>query len=179
MNTESLKHLFAKLRPNATFASIKEYRNNYNEVSNFGIVFHIDYLTSLKRSFDIVSKYDAADSLHKDAKRLVLASMSKRIEFLDKNKLEENDFPYVYFKDATGALIKGIKAHQDTNNLYMFGTLVSKEVITPGFYPTVHSSPLTLAKNRIEKLTPISRFRQFKLQPKSYKEIKIENLFLR
>jgi hypothetical protein len=178
MTVEELVNVFAKLRPNATFVSIKEYTNNYNEISNFGIVFHIDYKEVLKRSQKIVSSYRSEDILYKEAKRLVLSSLNGRIDSY-KNPLEERDAPYVYFKDAYGKYIKGIKAHQETGDLYMFGLLVSKEILVPANYKQTNSSSLTLAKEKIERITPVSKFRQFKLIPRSYKEITIENITIK
>jgi len=179
MNTEKLTDVFARLRPNATFVSIKEYTNNWAEVSNFGIIFHIDYAAALKRSYEIVSSYRAEDILYKEAKRLVLSSISDRIELFKKSPLEERDAPYIYFKDVNNNYIKGIKAHRDTGDLYMFGFLVSKEVLVPAEYKDTNSSRLTLARDRIENITPVSKYRQFKLIPKSYKEIGIENLVIK
>jgi len=64
-NAEELIGVFARLRPSATFVSVKEYVNNYREMSNFGIVFHIDYAAALKRSYEIVSTYKAEGVLYK------------------------------------------------------------------------------------------------------------------
>src|SRR5271169_4323581 len=100
MDVKELTGVFARLRPNATFVSIKEYMNNWQEVSNFGIIFHIDYAAALKRSYDIVSSYRSEDILYKEAKRLVLSSLSDRMELFKKSPLEERDAPYVYYKDV-------------------------------------------------------------------------------
>lgn len=175
MTTDEMVDAFSKLRPIATFLSIKEYHNKYNEISNFGIVFHIDYKAALKRSHKLAARYNANNMIQKEAKRLVLSSLEERIGAFS-TPLETRDFPYVYFKDATNQYIKGVKAHADTNDLYMFGFVVSKNVLKAGQYKDVNSSSLTIAKNDILKTTPVSKFRQFKLIPRSYKEIKVENL---
>lgn len=177
MKLKKLVDIFGELRPNATLLSVKEYTNNWNEISNFGIVFHIDYEEALRRSHKKVSTYVATDILHKEAKRLVLSSLTSRLDAF-RVPLEERDHPYVHFKDANGAYIKGIKAHQETGDLYLFGLLVSKKILVPAKYKPTNSSQLTLAKDRIENGTPVSKFRQFKLIPKSYKEIKVESLII-
>ncbi len=178
MKIEGLVDVFAGLRPNATLLSVKQYTNNWNEISSFGIVFHIDYEEALKRSYKKISTYIATDILHKEAKRLVLSSLTDRMDAF-RIPLEQRDHPYVYFKDANGQYIKGIKAHQETGNLYLYGLLVSKKILVPAKYDPTNSSQLTLAKNRIESGTPVSKFRLFKLMPKSYKEIKVENLTIK
>lgn len=177
MTINELVATFGKLRPNATFVSVKEYKNNYDEVSDFGIVFHVDYQKALKRSYDIVAALQTTDLLQKEARRIILSSLIERIEC--KIPIEERDDPYVHFKDGYGNFIKGIKAHKETHDLYMFGFIVSKKVIIPTSYKPVNSSKLTVVKDRMENLTPISKFRQFKLIPKSYREIKIESLIIK
>lgn len=175
MNLEQMVDTFAKLRPSATFVSVKEYLNSYHELSDFGIVFHIDYEAALKRSYEIVSGFKAEDILTREAKRLVLSSLTGRIDAY-KTPLEERDNPYVYFKDIDGNYIKGIKAHEDTNDLFMFGFVVSKKILVPAEYKHTNSAPLTIAREKIESLTPVSKFRQFRLIPKSYRTITVENL---
>jgi hypothetical protein len=175
MTLDNMVNAFSKLRPSATFLSVKEYHNKHDEISNFGVVFHIDYKAALKRSYKVAANYQATDMIQREAKRLVLSSLEDRIAAFD-TPLEERDSPYVYFKDATNQYIKGIKAHVDTNDLFMFGLLVSKNVLKAGNYKHINSSRLTIAKNNILKTTPVSKFRQFRLLPKSYKEIKVENL---
>lgn len=177
MNKQQLINTFAKLRPGSTFVSVREYRNNHNELSNFGLVFHIDYNAAMKRSRNIIAAYKTHDELHQTAKEQLLTSLDRRIA--TQTPIEKNDFPYTHFRDADGNWIKGIKAHEELGRLYMFGFLVSKRVLEAGTYKDVNSSPLTLAKRAIEKQTQLSRFRQFKLLPKMYREIGIEKLVIR
>jgi hypothetical protein len=178
MTSEEMINIFSDFRPNATFVAIEEYQNVYGEISNFGLTFHIDYLNALKKSKDIVVNYKADDFLNKEAKRQILSSLSNRIDAFE-YPLEERDGPYIYFKDAEGRFIKGIKAHEETGDLYMFGFVISKRIIKPYEYRPSNRSALTITKDRIESLTPISKFRQFKLIPRSYKQIKIEKLVIK
>jgi hypothetical protein len=177
MNKEQLIDTFSKLRPGATFVSVREYRNTHNELSNFGLVFHIDYSAALKRSRNIVANYTVQDELHREAKSILLSSLDRRIAI--EEPIENRDEPYTHFRDANGEWIKGIKAHEELDSLYLFGFLVHKRVLVAGEYKEVNSSPLTLAKREIEKSTPVSRFRQFKLLPKMYREIGIEKLVIK
>ena len=48
-----------------------------------------------------------------------------------------------------------------------------KDVVTPGTYKKVASSPKTLVKRYIERLTPASKFRRFKLTPGTYSYVSI------
>lgn len=176
MNIEQLKTTFGTLRRDSTFLSIKEYIATSGEVADFAIAFHVDYRGALKRSHQIISDYKPEDEIQTAARTAILASMSKRLT--EKESLDEIDATYVYFNDAHGQQIKGIKAHRETNDLYLFGFVRSKSILTPGTYKDVKSSPLTIAKRKIENLTPISKFRQFKLSPGSFKEIRVERLIL-
>jgi hypothetical protein len=177
LNKQELINTFAKLQPGSTFVSVREYKNNYNELSNFGLVFHIDYTAALKRSRNIIANYNAQDVLHREAKTQLLSSLDNRLANII--PIEDRDEPYTHFRDADGNVIKGIKAHEGLDRLYLFGFLVHKRVLVAGEYKDVNSGNLTLAKREIEKSTPIYRFRQFTLLPKSYREIAIEKLVIK
>jgi hypothetical protein len=177
LNQNQLIQLFSSFRPDATFLSIQEYTNLHDETSNFSISFHISYLNCMKTSFDIISKHKPINQIQKIAKEEVLSSLKSRIE--NKTPIEERDDPYIHYKDMNGNIIKGIKSHKTTNQLYLFGLLTHKRIIKQGIYKNVNSSQLTIEKRAIEKLAPISRFRQFILFPKSYKCINVENIILK
>ena len=57
--------------------------------------------------------------------------------------------------------IPGVKIHKETGALHVTGLVEGKEVVTPGTYKVVKSSPKTIAKRAIEKTLASGRFRQF------------------
>jgi hypothetical protein len=128
-------------------------------------------LNALLSSKTIVENYKPRTKVLKEAKVLLLNSYANRIE----NYSEDNDPTYNYFYDGEGNIIKGIKQHQLTEELYLFGTLINKKIIQVGLpRKEVKSAAITLAKREIEQLTPLSRFRQFILNSERYESIKIE-----
>jgi hypothetical protein len=70
-------------------------------------------------------------------------------------------------------LAPGIATLPDDDTFYIWGLCVHKEVVTPGAYKKVNSHPKTLVKRYIERLTPASKFRRFKLTPGTYDYVSI------
>lgn len=54
-------------------------------------------------------------------------------------------------KDAYTHICEGMKVHNETGSVVIFGHAVRKTVIVKGEYKTVNSRPLTLAKNYLSK----------------------------
>ena len=179
MTKDQLIHTFSQFRPNAMFVSIKEYSNKHGEIANHSIAFHIDYLSVLKKSQQIVLKTKTFGTIKERAKEEILLSLRERIDVYTKTPLEKQDDPYFHFQDTKGKFIKGIKQHKENGSLYMFGLLLNKQVLIPGDYKEVNSSELTIEKRNLLSITPVSKFRQYFLFPKQFKEIKIENMVLK
>lgn len=56
---------------------------------------------------------------------------------------------------------KGVKTHDATGELHVFGFQIAKVTIAEGTHKSVNSSPKTIAKRQIEKRLKTGRFRQF------------------
>jgi hypothetical protein len=65
--------------------------------------------------------------------------------------------------DTYTIVAKGIKVHNETGEIYIFGLRNSKTIIEQGVYPIVNSRALTLAKNQLKKDLKSSKFTQYKL----------------
>jgi hypothetical protein len=48
----------------------------------------------------------------------------------------------------------------------------------PGLYTKGNRRPLTVAKDKLRHLTPVGKFRQFKITPSQLDSISVENLSL-
>ncbi len=70
-------------------------------------------------------------------------------------------------------LAPGIAVLPDDDTFYIWGLCVRKEVVTPGEYKKVASRPKTLVKKYIQRLTPASKFRRFKLSEGTYEYVSI------
>ena len=67
-------------------------------------------------------------------------------------------------KNAYTQIVKGVKVHNETGVLYIYGSKESKKVITEGNYPTRNSKAITIAKNELRKLLSTGKFTQFALE---------------
>lgn len=178
VDVKNLVKTFANLRPSSTFLSIKEYQNNDGEVSNFGLVFHVSYLTLLNKSLAIAEKFNPSNELESQAKLEILQSLKNSIDKVKTTPIEEVDDAYHHFADDAGNFVKGVKLHKNTGELHLYGYQIHKEVLIPGVYKKVNSKPLTLAKRAIEKQLPVKKWRQFKLTPEKFREIKVEGIVI-
>ncbi len=167
----------ANLRPASTFLTLKGYRNEASEVADYSIVFHMSYENALKRSVAVLSEMTLTGDLEKQARLELLDSFAKS---LSKSSIPEDeiDDAYTRFFDEDGKYIKGVKMHTASGVLHLYGLVVHKKVLLPGFYPAKNKRPLTVAKDKLQYLTPVGKFRQFKLLSSQVDRVSVENLSL-
>lgn len=168
----------SKLRPNSTFLTLKGYRNAAAEISDYSIVFNVSYENSLKKSILLLKDLVPSDDVEATAKEQLIASYEKSLLSLETTPFEELEDNYIHFKDESGKYIKGVKYHKASKTTHLYGFVVHKKVIIPGSYAKVKSAPLTLAKLKLGKLVPISRFRQFIIKPDRVDLISVQGLSL-
>lgn len=168
----------AKLRPSSTFLTLKGYRNESSEVADFSIVFHMSYESALKRSIAALESIVPEDPLEAVAKTELIDGYNASLNKMAVTPIEEIDDAYTRFFDENGKYIKGVKLHTETNILHLYGLVNSKRVIIPGNYPKRNKRALTIAKDKLRKLCPVDKFRQFKIDPSYVDVISVENLSL-
>ncbi len=168
----------SKLRPNSTFLTLKGYRNAHAEISDYSLVFNISYKNSLLKSIQLLKDIVPADDLEAKAKEQLITSYNKSLVSLETIPFEELEDNYIHFTDESGKYIKGVKYHKVSKTTHLYGFVVHKKVIIPGSYPQVNKLPLTLAKEKLSKLVPVSKFRQFKILPDQLDYISVNNLTL-
>lgn len=151
-----------KVNPSSTFLSILGYKNSNQEVSNFSIVFHVSYENALRKSIKIVEAFNPTTPLELQAKEEVLESLNKSLT----NPKETN------YK----SLGNGVR--ELNGEVYLHGFLVHKRVIESGDYKEKNSKPLTIEKNKIRDMCPVSKFRQFKITPDKVDLISVQGLHL-
>lgn len=173
MNNDLFVKELGKLRSGSTFLSLKGYRNAHGEVSNYSLVFHMSYEKALEKSIDIVNKFEPTSELQLEAKNNVIASLTKS---LSKPAIEEVNDAYVHFQNEDGSYVKGVKLHQESNTIHIYGLQVHKRVLIPGEYPTRNKRPLTVEQDFIKSLTPVSKFRQFKITRNQVDSISVDGM---
>lgn len=179
MNKDQFVTELAKLRPASTFLTLKGYRNEASEVSDFSIAFHISYKTALERSQALLKEMELSTDLEKVARDELLFSFQRSLNKLEDLTIEEIEPNYQRFYDEEGNEIKGVKLHKGSDTLYLYGLVLWKRVLIPGYYKERgESTPLTVAKQKLRYLTPVGKFRQFKITPYQVDRISVENLSL-
>lgn len=178
MDTYAFVDELSKLRPSSTFLTLRGYRNDHSEVADYSVAFHISYENALKRSLEVLSTVDTKTDLEKEAKLELMASFAKSLGNMANTPVEEIDDAYTRFFDDDGKYIKGVKMHTATGALHLYGLVVHKRVLMPGFYAKKNQKPLTVAKDKMRYLTPVGKFRQFKLLSSQVDSISVENLSL-
>jgi hypothetical protein len=166
----------AKLRTSSTFLSLMGYRNEHSEVADHNIIFHISYESALKRSIIALQPIVPASDLETTAKEELLASFKQSLANLKETPMEELEDAYDHFKDEDGSYIKGVKLHRESDTLHLYGLEVQKRIIMPGIYKKVNKRPLTIAKDKLKKLCPVSKFRQFIITPNRVEKISVQNI---
>ena len=107
---------------------------------------------------------DGDEDLARKALDEVRASFRKSYDKLQGGQGTTSNYEY---------LAPGVATLPDDDTLYIWGLGVGKEVVTPGEYKSVNSRPKTLVKRWIERLTPASKFKRFKLTPGTYDYVSV------
>lgn len=144
-----------------SFLSLKNYKNSQGEVSNNLINIGINYGKSKLQDIETLRNLDVTTL--KDVKSKVIDLEKAKVELItafekpDANRSKGQTDAYTIISD-------GIKVHNETGVLYLYGYRVSKNVIVEGEYKAVNSSALTIAKNELRKLLKTGKFKQYSLE---------------
>lgn len=178
MNQKQFVSELSKLRPSSTFLTLIGYRNEHSELADYSIVFHMSYENALKKSIHALEQIVPADAEQTVARRELLDGYRASLERMAETSIEEIDDAYTRFFDEQGNYIKGVKLHTASNALHLYGLVVHKRTLMPGIYPHRNKRALTIAKDKLRKHCPVSKFRQFKILPDQVERITVENLTL-
>lgn len=173
MNNESFVSELSKIRSGSTFLNLHKYTNSGGEVADYNIIFHISYENALKRSIAILESLVPDSDLQALAKHELLESYHKSIAKMSETAIEDLDDGYTRFDG-----VKGIKLHNKTGILHLYGMVHQKRVVVPGIYKKTASKPLTVEKDKLTRKVPVGKFRQFKLSPDNVEQISVEGLHL-
>lgn len=131
------------------------------ETSKYQINFGVDYHNACAQDKLALESYVPANDLEVTAKEEMLQSLTETLT-LGVSSSYTNADKFV-------PIGKGMRQHVETNELYVWGFIQSKEQVAPPTNPKkpVNSRPLTLAKKEIEKACDFKRlkFGQFILNP--------------
>ena len=167
------------------FVSIKGYTNANNETSNVLLnvganldnakAKDLEYLKSLKVETLPLDSY-FCEAMNKATKQVCAIEIISKwlekarldwiraIETPEKTRSEAQINAYTHVAD-------GMKMHNETNQIYVWGMQVQKTVITKGEYKEVNHRPLTVAKDLIKSHLKHTQIRTYIL--KSIETLKV------
>ena len=171
-----------------SFVGVRNYTNSANEISNQTFVVGINYTTLLNHDLkqlksgnvkrNIVQLYKENNKLVvKNAyNELVLSLIKRTATEQEKEILRQQNDSTINRSDAqTDAYVnvaKGLRLKD--NELYLFGLMVNKKVITKGEYKEVKQQEKTIIKDKIKR---IAELRELKL--KNFKLGNVNELIIR
>ena len=177
--------VFSHVRPGSTFLSIKNYQNNWNELSDFSVCFHVDYMNAVEKSLQIVETFKPKRSHTKGNNLNVRALKLARDSILHSfaltlsgmgNPYYTCDGVYESILDADLQPIPGIKLHPGQDVVHINALKFRKKIVKKGYYPPYNSSQHTIAKRFIKSMTPIGNWVQFKLVPGRFSQLTVQKM---
>lgn len=143
-----------------SFVSIRNYTNKFGEVSNNLINVGASYEKAKAKDIEFLENLNVNDYQFKSDLTLIDEARKELIaSFIKPSESRSNGQ-----KDAYTNIVAGVKVHNETGILYIYGYRERKEVLKAGEYPTVNSKPLTIAKDELRKLLRTGKFTQYALE---------------
>ena len=143
-----------------SFFSISNYTNKFGEVSNQLINVGINYENSKQSDIKTLNNLDVTTMEWKSAMVDILKANTTLVEAF----IKPNENISKGQTEAYTNIIPGVRVHNETGLLYIYGYRVSKKVLVEGNYPIVKSKPETLAKNELRKLCKTDKFVNFSIE---------------
>lgn len=167
--------IFNNLRQGATFMSIKGYTDNFGGTSNFGIVFHVSYINAVKKSLNIWQAYTPRNELECKVRKELLDSYLDTLS--GSNFRARSAHAYRPISDGK-SLIRSVKWHDNGKACHFWGFGVHKIELKHAIYPFDMRNESTIVRRYFLNMTPLHRFRQFKIVEGRFNSIGIDNLTL-
>jgi hypothetical protein len=144
-----------------SFIRIVNYKNNEGEIANHTINLGVSYENA--KEADSVFLLDTENINKVDFDEYAHASVEAWNEMLTSRlaPTKETENRSSGQTDAYITLCPNVRLHIAEQRIFIYGFVVSKEVIVPGTYKKVNSSAKTLAKKKINKHLKATQFRQF------------------
>jgi hypothetical protein len=143
-----------------SFVSIRNYENKQGEVSNNLINVGASYAKAKQKDIEFLENLVIADHSFKSPADLIEEA---RIELI-KAFLSPNEALSKGQTDAYTQIVSGVKIHNETGAIYVYGYRENKTILKAGEYKEVKSKPLTIAKNELRKLLRTGKFTQYAIE---------------
>ena len=151
-----------------SFIGVTYTSKKHNETARYVFSIGTNYLNLLKKSLVELDAIKVESELDKTAHAAVKASLEKSIAAHEKGEQSEDYTKKGMYRD----LAPGVKEFND-GTCEIAGIQISRKVITAGIYKTVNSSPLTLAKQAIEKQLSKSKYKTLCIDAGNLESIRV------
>lgn len=141
-----------------SFFSIRNYTNLNGEISNQLINVGINYETSKKQDIELLRNLNILDIFTQNSKLEIEKARTELILSFEKPNANQSQAQ----RDAYTHICSGVKVHNETGKMYIFGYSVGKTVIKEGV-PTKNKGVMS-AKDELRKLLKTSKYRQFSIE---------------
>ena len=148
----NMERAIAKSPTGVTMVSIREYQNSNGEISNNIVNIGANLGNAKKKDIELLRGKSGTTEVEEIARLELIKSLETPNANRSKGQI-----------DAYTTITKGIKVHNVTGEIYVFGLRMKKEVVVKGIYPIVNSKAITIAKNVLRKDLKSSKFTQFKI----------------
>jgi hypothetical protein len=156
----ALSNSISTLTDGCRFMSLTYKAKETGEVARHTLLVGFSYIEMVKDSVEQLTawmEYMSGDELF--AAQEVMKSLRKTLDAKAEGKQNED-----YTKKGMYAPVRGgVNINLNDNSIQLFGRTINKTVLEKGVYKTVNSKPLTIAKDKIKKYLPVSKFREFAL----------------
>ena len=154
---KAVKEAIKKSPTGVTFFSINGYENANGEIADHRFNIGASYENAKQKDIKFLEELDITKQEWKSSLVLIEQARQKLINNLtnpSKNASEGQ-------QDAYTQITSGVKVHNDTGVLYIYGLRVSKTIHKEGVYPSSNKRALTIAQDELKKHLKTNNFRVF------------------
>jgi len=171
---KALQATIAKSPNGVSFIAINGYLNSSNEISNNLLNIGASYQNAKNKDIETLQNCDITKLNFSVDMPTVLIAKTELINSLIKPDQNRSDGQI----NAYTHICTGLKVHNDSGKLYVWGFRENKTVITKGEYKTVNKQKKTIAKDELKKQLNLrtDKFKQFILSNISTMKLNKETL---
>jgi len=148
------------------FVSIRNYRNQHGEVSNYLINLGVSYKKVVERDlmlmqFVDVNSFEFDSNIPQNVRERAFNELLESLSANSKDSIDQHTNASSSQIELYNKVIQNVKQHIHNEMLYLHGMLIKKTVVTPGEYPQRNKRILTRAKDTIRRVLSTSKYRHF------------------
>ena len=165
---DTLKEMAGK----AQFVSFTYRNKKANELARHTLIFGASYRKQIEDSITALEVLwpTFVTPLQIEAAKELLTSFRATLAAQDRGEYNPDYTKKMAYIDIT----QGLKFNITNRTINVSGLAHSKVVLEEGIYKPVKSAPLTIAKNEIKGGLPVSRWREFVIEPENLSKARLQ-----